>query len=207
MVVTGDGLVDWFVPLEVPRAQIRDATHFRTTWLTASQTSIRERGHGARYEAALESKYKDQLLTLVAAAWVPMPVARAHYQACDALGLSTAEMLDVGMAATRRMRQTTLAVVVRLAQGVGVNPWTVLAQTPRMWARTCQGGAVAVARLGPKEALMEVIGYPLADITYNRVTFRGILHAVVELSCQKAYVREVASLCGPRTLGMRLSWV
>jgi hypothetical protein len=136
-----------------------------------------------------------------------MDVARAHYLACDSLGLTTADLLEIGMAATRRANATTLQFAVRLAQGAGVNPWTILAQTPKMWDRTCKGGAVAVAKLGPKEARVEVVGYPLAGIPYNRVTFRGIVLAIVELFCQKAYIKEIPRLCDARCLGLRLSWV
>ena len=135
-----------------------------------------------------------------------MDVARAHYEACDALGLSPNEVYEIGRAATQRANATTLNLLVRLARGAGATPWTGLVQVNRLWARTCDGGALAVARLGPKEARMDAVGYPLAGITYNRVSFRGIIAAVVELFSQRAYVKEIPGLCSSNTLGMRISW-
>jgi len=93
-----------------------------------------------------------------------------------------------------------------MAQGAGVTPWTVLAQTPRLWTATCDDGGVAVARLGPKEARLEIVGFPLAAIRYNRVTMRGIVLGVVELFCKKAYAKDIPALYSARTLGIRLSW-
>lgn len=196
------------LPFSPPRDRIVDATHFRSTWLTASQASLRERGHGEAYAAFLPAEHKENILSVVAGIWLPMDVARAHYTACDALRLSTAELVDIGMGATRRANATALTLAVRLARGAGVTPWTILGQTQRIWDRTCMGGgAVAVWRLGPKEARAEVVGYPLAGIRYNRITFRGILCAIVELFCQKMYVQEIPELCTERSLGFRLSWV
>jgi hypothetical protein len=196
-----------FLPFPRPRATIADATRFRSTWLTASQAALRERGHGDAYVLHLDAAHKDALLTVVPGIWVPMDLARAHYTACDALALSTEELIDVGMGATRRVNATALSLAVRLAKGSGVTPWTILAQVQRLWDRTSDGGGIAVYKLGPKEARVEVVGYPLAYLRYNRITFRGIVGAVIELFCQKAYVREVPKLCDRRSLGFVLSWV
>lgn len=198
---------DWLLPFPVPRDRIPDPTHFRSTWLTASQATLRERGHFAAYEKLVDPVHRDAVMTAVAGVWLPMDVARAHYTACDRLALPTPELLEIGAEATRRANATTLSFVARMAQGAGVSPWTILSQSPRMWDRTCKdGGAIGVARLGPKEARLELIGYPFAMIRYNRVTMRGIVHAVVELFCEKAYVIEIPSLFNHRSMGMRLSW-
>ena len=110
------------------------------------------------------------------------------------------------MGAARRANATVLSVAFRLARGAGVTPWTILQQVQRIWDRTSKGGAVGVWKIGPKEARVEVVGYPLAYLRYNRTTFRGIVLAVVELFCQKMYVREIPQQCTSRTLGFRLSW-
>jgi hypothetical protein len=184
------------------------ATHMRTTWLTASQATLRERGLGARYEAALAPEHRDAVLSIVAGVWMPMPVVRAHYTACNDLDLPDSELLDIGAEATRRANATHLKFIVRLAQGAGVTPWTILTQLHRVWTRTFDGGgAVGVRRLGPKEAQLRLIGYPLADLRYNRVSMRGIVSGFVELFCEKLYVREIPSQCDSRSMGLRLSWV
>ena len=203
-----DESLDWVVPLTLPRHQIADATHFRSTWITASQATLRARGHYAGYEALLAPAQRELVLSTVAGMWLPMEIADAHYTACNALDLPTNELLEIGAAATRRANATHLAFVARLSQGAGVTPWTILSQIQRVWERTFKGGGqVGVVRLGPKDARFEIIGYPLARLRYNRVTMRGIVHGFVELFCTKTYVKELPKLCDARCIGLHLSWV
>lgn len=200
--------LEWVVPLTLPRAQITNATHFRSTWLTASQATLRERGHFTDYEALIDPLYRSEVLSLVAGTWTPMEIATAHYSACDALDFSTHDLLEIGAAATRRANATHLAFVLRLAKGAGVTPWTILGQIQRIWDRTFKGGGqVGVARLGPKDARFEIIGYPLARLRYNRITMRGIANGLVELFCERSYVKELPNLCDARSVGLQLSWV
>ncbi len=201
-----DERLEWVVALPHPRSEIADATHFRSTWLTASRATLTERGYGARYDANLDPTLRDAVLGAVPGTWLPMDVAFAHYQACDRLELGTDELLEIGRAATRRANPTTLSIASRVAQGVGVTPWTMLEQLDRLFARTSQGGAIGVARLGPKEARIEVHGFPLCALRYNRVTMRGILNAFVELFCTKSYAKEVSSITSARRIAYRLSW-
>jgi serine/threonine protein kinase len=198
---------EWIVPFPKPRDQIEDAKHFRSTWITASQATLRGLGVWEKYEAALDPKHRDALLAAVAGLWMPMDVARAHYMACDSLGFPEAQLVEIGRSAMRRANATTLSLVSRMAQGVGVTPWTALSQSPRFRAATLDGGWIGIARLGPKEARVEYLGYPLAGIPYNRVTWRGIVIGTVELFCKKAYVKEIPAMCDHRTVGLKLSWV
>jgi serine/threonine protein kinase len=198
---------EWLVPFPKPRHQIEDARHFRSTWITASQATLRGLGAWDRYEAAIDPQHRAALVAAVAGVWMPMDVARAHYTACDTLGFSESELVEIGRSAMRRANATTLSLVSRMAQGVGVTPWTALAQTPRFRAATLDGGFIGIAKLGPKEARVEYVGYPLAGIRYNRVTWRGIVIGTVELFCRKAYVKEMPAQCDQRTLVLKLSWV
>ena len=207
MLGTDDEKGEWIVSLGRSRDQVLDATHFRSTWLTASRAELRERGLTDAYEALLDSKHRDEVLGAVAGVWLPIDVAYAHYAACDQLPLTAEDLLDLGMKATKRTNATTLAFAARMVQGAGVNPWSILSQGQRLWDRTCRGGQVSVLKLGPKEARLEVVGFPLAALRYNRLTMRGIVSAVVDLFCDKAYVRELPALCNNRCLGYRLSWV
>ncbi len=198
--------MDWVVPLPLPREQIADATHFRSTWLTASRATIRERGLEAKYESALDPAHRDEIVNAVPGVWLPMNVARAHYSACDTLGLAEDELVEIGRLAMRRANATTLSFMTRLAKNAGVTPWTVFAQTPRIMAHTMNGGAIGVARLGPKDARVEIVGYPLADLHYNRITMRGILQGAIELFCRRAYSKEIPEGCDRRSLAMHLYW-
>ncbi len=199
--------VDWLVPFPKPSHLIEDAKHFRSTWITASQATLRGLGAWDRYEAAIDPAHRAALLSAVAGMWMPIDVARAHYLACDSLGFGESELVEIGRSAMRRANATALSLVSRMAQGVGVTPWTALAQSPRFRAATLDGGFIGIARLGPKEARVEYVGYPLAAIRYNRVTWRGIVIGTVELFCKKAYVKELSAQCDQRTLALKLSWV
>ena len=201
-----DERIEWIVPLPHPRGEIADATHFRSTWLTASRATLAERGYGDGYEANLDPALRAAVLGVVPGVWLPMDVAFAHYQACDRLEIGSEELLEIGRAATRRANPTTLSVASRIAQGVGVTPWTMLEQMDRFYARTSQGGAIGVARLGPKEARVEVHGFPLCALRYNRITMRGILNAFVEFFCTRSYAKEVSSITSARRIAYRLSW-
>ncbi len=198
---------EWFVALPKPAGEVRDAPHFRSTWLTASQRVLRERGYAAAYEAAIDPALRDQVLGVVPGVWLPMEVAMAHYRAADTLAIPESELVELGFAAMKRANATTLEMISRLARGVGVTPWTVLAQTPRLWSATCDGGAFGVVRLGPKDARLEIHGFPLAPIAYNRISMRGILTAVVAMCSRKVYMKEIPALCTKRSLGFRASWV
>lgn len=197
---------EWFLPFPKPRSVIADARNFRSTWITASQATIRGHGLGAQYEEALDPRYRDELLAVVPGVWLPMHVARAHYLACDSLGISETEQVEFGRLAMQKANATTLSFITRLAKNAGVTPWTVFAQTPRIMAQTVDDGAIAVAKLGPKDARVEIVGYPLADIPYNRVTMRGILVGGIELFCRRAFAREIPELCDHRSLGLHVSW-
>jgi serine/threonine protein kinase len=78
--------VEWLVPFPKPSHQIEDAKHFRSTWITASQATLRGLGAWDRYEAAIDPAHRAALLSAVAGMWMPIDVARAHYMACDSLG-------------------------------------------------------------------------------------------------------------------------
>src|SRR5712671_1498685 len=96
------GAEDWLVPLASSRNRIANATEFRSTWITASQGTLKARGHRERYEALVAPEHRDVLLNIIAGEWLPMEVARAHYTACDRLGLASDELLEIGAEATRK---------------------------------------------------------------------------------------------------------
>ena len=194
------------VPLPAPRAQIPSATRFRSTWIVSSLDSLREAGHFDRYLIKLGFQHRDVLLETVAGAWLPMATARAHYDACDRLELSLDQQLEMGRAVGKRTQASLLSTVVKAARGVGITPWAILPQIPRLWMRGIDGGGGAsVHRLGPKEARVELVGCELLDVQYFRNAIRGVLLGSSTLFCERAYVHDVV----PRRAGdvaFRLQW-
>ena len=74
------------------------AKRFRSTWIISSHQTLRASGLFEQYRASLSVAYGEQLLAIVAGVWLPIAVARAHYEACDHLGLSLEEQLGMGRA-------------------------------------------------------------------------------------------------------------
>jgi hypothetical protein len=199
-----DGQV--FLPFPTSRDRVRDSTHVRSTWLSSSLIALRERGRFDSYLVALPRQYHAPVLESVAGVWLTMDVAIAHYRACDALGLSPREMREIGLEVTQKVHGTSLALAIRLAKQAGVTPWTILAQLQRLWDRTWQGGGVEIQKQGPKEAIIEVLGWPIASIPYVRQTMPAVALGVCGMFCAKAYVTDVPKLASERSLGMKLQW-
>lgn len=179
------------LPFPGPRERIVPADAFRSTWIVSSIQSLRSAGHFDRYAANLPESHRQEILQTVAAVWLPMPVARIHYEACDRLKLSVDDQIALGSSVGERAQGTLLATAVRAARGAGVTPWTILPQFDRLYHRGNNGGAIAVFKIGPKDARVEAIGCELFDIDYFRNAFRGVLLGIMALFTPRAYVHEV----------------
>jgi hypothetical protein len=179
----------------------------RSTVILGSIASLREAGHHEAWSAALDPAHRETLLQAVAGVWLPLDVALAYYAACDALGLSSDGVAKLGGATFGRIRGTLLGTVLRMANGAGVTPWTILPQLQRFWDRAYQGGAVQITRHGPKDARLAVARCALVESHYYRNALRGLTTSVLSLFCQKVYVHEAP---GPRphgTLVLHAQWV
>jgi hypothetical protein len=191
---------------KVPRALVQPATRWRSTWIIASIQTLKERGHYARYEGLLAPPHRDAVLLSVAGVWLPMPVALAHYAACDALGLVDDEVRAMARRSAERAQGTVLDTAVRLARGAGVSPWTIFPHMQRLWERGADGGAAAVYKLGPKESVVHTVGCTLFDVRYFRLAFAGVVLGVVRLFCTQAYVHDVTAP-GHHECALRFQWV
>jgi hypothetical protein len=195
-----------FLPFPTSRERVRDATSFRSTWLSSSLNAIRDKGLYERYLETLPREHHDAVTQNVAGVWLPIDVALAHYHACDSLALSRRDTLDIGAQVTRRVHGTSLALAIRLAKQAGVTPWSILAQLQRLWDRTWQGGGICVHQRGPKEAVVEVIKWRCAGIPYVRASMPAVVLGVSEMFCQKGYVSDVPSMASSSSLGIKLQW-
>lgn len=188
------------------RGEIPLTSSFRSTWVLSSIQALQRRSLLDRYCAALSEAERLALLGCGPATWLDTPLVHRHYVACDGLGLSDDAILDIAGDVTRRAHAPALALGRSVATASGVTPWTIIHKFDRLWMRVAEGGAVAVTKLGPKEARIEVLGFPLAPIRYCRVALRGIVTAMVGLFCSSVWVHEVPSLCTRSSLGYRAQW-
>jgi hypothetical protein len=195
-----------FVPFPLPRARIPPVTEFRSAWLRSSIRSLREHELLDRYLTLLPPQHHATILESALGVWLPGEVSIAHYTACEELGLDAQTQIAIGAEVAQRVHGTILSIGVKLAQEAGVTPWTVLAQFGRLWSHIWVGGAVAVFKLGPKEARLELVGWPCAKFTYCKNGITGVTQGLIQLFCRKAYLREIPRLCTPTGLGYRVAW-
>ena len=114
------------VPFALPREKLPLATQVRSTLVASSLRSVRGHGFYDRYVALLDPGWRDAVLHAVAGVWLPLAAGVAHYKACDALGVSPAEQMEIGREVGDRIQGTFLASMVRVAKGAGVTPWDAL---------------------------------------------------------------------------------
>jgi hypothetical protein len=194
------------LPFGAPRDQVPLATAVRSTLLLTSQRAMRARGVFERYLEVVDPAYRERMLSMTGGGWLPIDVALAHYWACDALALPRDVIESIGEESGRIMNQTLLSVVVKLAREAGATPWLALPLTNRLLSRTWQGSSCGVFKIAPKEARLEWIGMPAAEVPYYRVAFGAFARSVIAMFSRAAFVRDLPKLCTKTTLGYRLSW-
>jgi hypothetical protein len=191
------------LPLPNP---IVPARHARSTILLGSQAAVRDAGRFDEYAAHLRPTDRDALLNMVAGAWVPIEIAAAHYNACDALGFPTDQQVLNGRATFDKTNVTLMGTIIRMAKEAGVTPWSVMPHFQRFWERGYDGGGIGVWKLGPKEARLDVVRVPLNDCRYYRNALRGLSIGVVGLFCAKAYSVERPGQRAPGAISLRIQW-
>lgn len=195
------------VPFPLEEASLGVAGEVRSTLIASSMGSLRRRDLFPRYEALLDPRHRDAVLGSVAGQWLPMDVGHAHYEACDRLGLSVLEQVEIGADVSLKIHDTFLGVVIRTAKHAGVTPWPLLERGNTMYSRLFQGGGgVRVYRHGPKEARADVAGVPLLAVPYFRNAIRGLYQAAVGLFCTRAYVHEIPVRSPEARVALRVSW-
>jgi hypothetical protein len=179
----------------------------RSTLLLSSLAAMTERGYDGSYFAALPPEHHETVRSAVVGAWLPVDVAIAHYTACSGLGLTHEAIVRIGRSVGEKVQGTLLGTAVRAAKEMGVSPLTVIPQFPRFWARAFQGGGCCATRIGPKEVRIEAHKTPLIDIPYHRSALCGLVIAVLEPFCTRAYMSERPGGRAPGSAAFRIQWV
>jgi len=187
-------LEEAILPLPGPRSTIASARAFRSTWILSSLESLRLGGYWERYLDELVD-HREQILSCVAGAWLPMNVARAHYRACDRLRLSNQEITGLGASEGGPVRLAWRSAFVALA-GRAVSVPEALRQVHRMWHRSADGGAAAVYLLDKCHARVEYVGCELFEITFFRLAVRAALVRLLAPLGIRTAVRELPQPAG-----------
>ena len=192
------------VVLALP-APVKPTSRLRSTLVMASVESVRRRGRFEDYERALARDHRETILQTIAATWIPLDAAKAHYAACDSLGLTAEQQALSGRSTFEGARNTLLGTAVGMARGAGVTPWHVMPMLQRVWDRGCDGGGVMIVRAGPKDAHIDIVQCELLASPYMRNGLRGLIAGIVELFCTRAYVTERRP-CGAASVYYRVQW-
>jgi hypothetical protein len=168
------------VLIELPQP-LEPVSALRSTLITSSLASLRSRGLFARYDKLQRSPHREVILSSVAGGWLDIDVASAHYQACDALGLTRDEQIDIGKDVSKRIHETFLRTILSAARGVGLTPWVLLRRSDSVQTRLNRGGGVRLTRISARVARIEVVKHPLLDLSYFRHGLLGMYVAAVEL--------------------------
>lgn len=182
------------------------ATQVRSTVLLSSFASVKEAGHEEAYRQALPRELHDQVIRSVVGTWLPIELAKAHYAACDALALSQRSIVAIGRNTASRVEGTLLGTVTSMARAWGTTPWTVLALLQRFWLRAFNGGAVTIAKAGPKDAHIDVVGIPLAESEFFRHALGGLAMAVLDRFCTRTWMRQSPDARASESVSYRIQW-
>jgi hypothetical protein len=196
-----------FLPFRAPRSSLGVATAARSALVTTSIQSLRARGLYDRYALRLAEGHHAALSTALAGTWIPMNLAIAHYEACEALHLGVGQQLDIALEVGQHVHGTLLRAMLRLAKTAGVTPWAALAYSGTLYGRLFRGGGIEVTRMGPKDARVDMAGNPLCDIEYFRVGVRGVYESALELFCQRVFTQEIPWRRVGHEMAIKISWV
>ena len=187
-------------------ATVRPLNAARSTILLGSIAVIREAGRFDAYSALLPQEFCAPLFEAIAGTWIASSVALAHYRTCDLLDFSVDQQVANGRRTFERAGAVFFGTMMRMAKGAGVTPWTFLPHLQRFYERGYDGGGVAVYRVGPKEAHLAVVELGVCESRYYRTALRGLVGAMVEMFCNKAYLVELRPPRGPRSMTLRVQW-
>jgi hypothetical protein len=189
------------------RDKVPSVTHTKGQWIVSSVRGLREGGHIDAYLAQLPAKYHRIVLESGVAEWHPIDVVLEHYAACERLDLDTNEIVRIGRLAAERAQGTVIGVTSRLVTNGGMTPWTFIPMFQRFWDRMMRGGGVSAWKIGPKEARVEVVGFPPSRYRYTRLGMCGVVERAISLLCSKVYVTELPTFGTPDDVVMRAAWV
>ena len=196
------------VPLPCAPNAVPPVTHVRGTLLSGSLRALSTTQTKGRYDELLDPAYRDAILNLIVASWVPVDVAMAHYTAMQALEFTPAQQIENGRLVANRIQNTYVGTIIRgLKASGGVNIWAVLERFHVAFGRLLQGGASAVYQLGPKDARVECYGVPMASIPYFRAGWEGMFESTLQLVTRRVYTKQVTPFQTDDRVAFHISWV
>ncbi|MDB4973221.1 MAG: hypothetical protein JWN48_1562 [Myxococcaceae bacterium] len=164
-------------------------TSIRGVMIVSSLRMLQELGYYERYLTLLADQARATLPYVLAQSWVPIELACTHYAACEALDLGESELTSLGEKIANRNADAFYGTLLRSARRGGMDAaWLALGAQARIYDRMYVGGSVAVLRTGPKDAVVELSGLPLAAYRYFRVAYCGYMRGLASTLLDRYYV-------------------
>ncbi|HEX6245513.1 MAG TPA: hypothetical protein VFZ61_31535, partial [Polyangiales bacterium] len=185
-------------------------TDVRGSLVLQSLKLLRDAGHYDAYAEALPPEHRETLQQALAASWVSTAALVSHFRVVDSLVPSDAQLARLGELLGKQIMDSLFASLIRTARSAGAEAgiWLALKQVDRIWNRMYQGGGVAVLQTGPKDAIFEVHGMPVATSRYFRLSHGAFVRASVLMVARVCVVKEVpARRPSPESLAISISWV
>ena len=89
------------------------------------------------------------------------------------------------------VQRTFIGTALKAASsGVGLGPLAGLEKFASIYSRSIKGGGARVVRVGPKDARVNFVGLPYANVRYFRIAYRGFIQAGCEFFAQRVHVAE-----------------
>jgi hypothetical protein len=206
--VAANSADDIILPFPEPPEKLGRLTHIRGSLLASSIQSLRARGLYDRYYELLAPTLRSAIVDSTAGEWLGLEYAVAHYTACNGLGLSPDEQRGMGRDVSRRINETFLGVVVKMARGVGVTPWVLLLRGNVLYSRVLRGGGLQVTKTATKEARIDIKGCLVMDIPYFRNALLGMYESSLELFAERVVLRALPGDSSPGThIALRVHWI
>ncbi len=180
--------------------------HVRSTLLIASIDNVRGAGYFDDYAKLVPAEHRPVLFESIAGLWVPLDAALAHYRACDGLRLAESTSVNFGKATVDRVGQSMVGTVLRMAKQAGMTPWSFYPLVQRFWMRGYDGGGIAIYKLGPKDARLDLVQSALCESPFYRRALRGWLTGLTQLFCKTLYLNELGQHEGTASVAYRAQW-
>jgi hypothetical protein len=176
------------IPHELERGPL---VGVRRMLVLSSIAELKDVGLYDRYCACIDSRCLTQITEMIGPGWMPVELAKQHYEACDRLPLSDAQIEEMGVRAGDKMSSSLLVAGAQGARTAGDrDPWELVGAYSRMGRRIYEGSSSQYVKVAPNKLLIEHVGNPLFAIRYFRTahasfmrgTFRSLGVDILDLS-------------------------
>ena len=196
--------------LEVLAASCEEpvATHIRGSMLASSISILRARRSEHEYFRALPPAHHEAIRSLVAQAWLPMELGVAHYQAMAVVFPETSDQLENGRLAAARAQNGYVQTIAKALHATGSADVTLgLKRIPGVIGRIVRGGECEISLAGPKDARIELRGFPILATAYVHNAWQGMFESSLGVFSRRIFVRQDLAYGRADRMALQVSWV